>query len=329
MDLFKTARENGFPCPVSPIELDGEELRGVEIRREWRNIDLLIKSDRPHFVFAIENKIKGGERGDQLMRYKQTVGDEFGSVPSLYVFLTIEGDEPSEEDWVPYSYGDVHRVLARARNANQNSIGDDVLAFLEHYLRLIKGRLMDDPAIAELCQRIYKNHRQALQLIYEHTGPGVTRMVGIAEEVLRSQPQWTIVRRPAQRVRFIPKEWLGMLPPIGKEATVDNRLWLNLIFRTTSKALVFFASVRPTTDPELRRQVILRLSNDCGFKTFFKNKEHIGTSFTNLGRETVIKWNEDEDLEEEVIAQAIRKKLDDLALRLKSVPNALKPILQP
>jgi len=152
MDLFKSARENGFTCPVSPIELDGEELRGVEVRREWRNIDILIRCDQPPFVTAIENKIHSGEHSKQLVRYRETVEAEFHDMPSMYVFLTVEGDEPSERDWVPYSYRDLHRVLTRVRNANETSIGDFVLAFLDHYLRLIRGRLMDDPAIAELCQ---------------------------------------------------------------------------------------------------------------------------------------------------------------------------------
>ena len=95
MDLFKTARENGFVCPVSPIELDGEELRGVEIRREWRNIDLLIRCQQPSFVVAIENKIHSHEHGNQLTCYRQTIEAEYSTVPSMYVFLTIEGDESS------------------------------------------------------------------------------------------------------------------------------------------------------------------------------------------------------------------------------------------
>jgi len=50
MDLFKSARENGFPCPVSPIELDGEDLRGVEVRREWKHIDLVLLNNAPLHV---------------------------------------------------------------------------------------------------------------------------------------------------------------------------------------------------------------------------------------------------------------------------------------
>ncbi|MFA7238170.1 MAG: PD-(D/E)XK nuclease family protein [Phycisphaeraceae bacterium] len=43
MDLFKKARGDGMDVPLSPVELDGAELRGVDIRREWHNIDILIK----------------------------------------------------------------------------------------------------------------------------------------------------------------------------------------------------------------------------------------------------------------------------------------------
>lgn len=324
MDLFKTARENGFTCPVSPIELDGEELRGVEVRREWRNIDLLIRCDQPHFVVAIENKIKSGEHSNQLARYRESVGLEFGNVPSLYVYLTIEGDDPSEEDWVPYSYADLHRVLERVRNASETAIGLDVLAFLDHYLRLIRGRLMEDPVITELCQRIYKNHRQALQLIYELTGSGTGRVLSIVEEQLLQQGGWRIVKRTSQRLRVIPLDWIDLLPPVGKESNVNNRLWVNIIFRIASNSLVSFVSVRPTSDSTIRRQAILRLTEECGLKTFFKNKEHIGSSYTNLGRETVIRWKNDEEPEEEAITLAVQKKLDQLVQRLESVPNVLR-----
>src|SRR6185312_1981262 len=52
MDLLKAAP----PAlrPLSPIEIDGVDLRGVEVRREWHNIDLLIVSRQPAFVVVVE-----------------------------------------------------------------------------------------------------------------------------------------------------------------------------------------------------------------------------------------------------------------------------------
>src|SRR5690606_4732242 len=45
MDLMRQAPPE--MRPLSPVELDGEELHGVEVRREWRNIDLLITCKEP------------------------------------------------------------------------------------------------------------------------------------------------------------------------------------------------------------------------------------------------------------------------------------------
>lgn len=330
MDLFKTARENGFPCPVSPVELDGEDLRGVDVRREWKNIDLLVRCQQPSFVIAIENKIKSGEHSDQLNRYRQTVEGEFGTMPSMYVFLTVEGDEPSEEDWVPYSYGDVYRVLSRVRNANEASIGEDVLAFLDHYMRLLRGRLMDDPKIDELCQTIYKNHRQAIDLILDRIGTGAGRIVVKIDELLREQGRWIVVKRTSQRVRFIPREWEDMLPSVGQESLVNNRWWFNLVFRVVKNRLIFHASVRPTSDLELRRRVIDRLTetaDEFGFKTFFKNKKHVGNRYTTLGRETVMTWKQDEGPDEEGITNVVQEMLVQLMMRLAGMPDALRPII--
>jgi hypothetical protein len=329
MDLFKSARENGFPCPVSPIELDGEELRGVEIRREWRNIDLLIHCNQPSFVIAIENKIKSSEHGDQLERYQTTVRAEFGSAPSMYVFLTVEGDDPSEdakEDWVPYSYGNLHRVLKRVHETNRNSIGDDVLAFVDHYLRLIRGRLMDDEKIVELCQRIYKNHRQALQLIYEHAGSPAAGLVGDIERVVAEHKGgWHIVNQTPKQLIFVPNEWLAF-PPIGSRATFDKRCWIVLRFELRETKGFFSATVWPTTDISLRQKAIKRLTKDkdeFGFRLLLKTTSD---RWSQLGRESIGTWSEENGPDEEAVLAAVRKKLDELEKRLAGVPAALKPI---
>jgi hypothetical protein len=141
MDLLRQAPID--KRPLSPIDLDGGELKGVEIRREWQNIDLLIACHEPHFVIAIENKIDSGEHSDQLKRYKEQMLSDKPAKP-MFVFLTREGKEPTDTDWVKYSYADIHRVLERAKRLYATSIGDDVRMFLEHYLNLIRGRFMDN-----------------------------------------------------------------------------------------------------------------------------------------------------------------------------------------
>jgi hypothetical protein len=72
--------------PFSPIKLDSAEMRGVRVRREYRNIDILIECDEPRFVIAIENKIGSREHSDQLRRYKKTVKELFGDAPAQLVY---------------------------------------------------------------------------------------------------------------------------------------------------------------------------------------------------------------------------------------------------
>src|SRR5437870_4902030 len=58
MDLLKATPAD--LRPLSPIELDGTDLRGVEVKREWKNIDLLITCKEPRFAVVIENKVGSG-----------------------------------------------------------------------------------------------------------------------------------------------------------------------------------------------------------------------------------------------------------------------------
>jgi hypothetical protein len=46
----------------------------------------------------------------------------------------------------------------RVVDTNRTAINDDVLAFLEHYLRIIRSQLMEDPQIDKFCKRIHQNH---------------------------------------------------------------------------------------------------------------------------------------------------------------------------
>src|SRR3954452_18217002 len=88
----------------------------------------------------------------------------------MFVFLTRVGEEPTDTDWVKYSYADIHRVLERTKKLYATSIGDDVLIFLEHYLNLIRGRFMDNKEIEDLCLKIYRKHRSAIETIWAHIG---------------------------------------------------------------------------------------------------------------------------------------------------------------
>ncbi len=155
-------------------------------------------------MIAIENKINSQEHSDQLARYRQTVAESSELshyAKPQYVFLTRDGDEPTDSNWTIYTYADLHRSLSRCREINHSQMGDDVLAFLDHYLRLVGSRMMDDAKITELCQEIYKNHRQAIDLIRDRVAD---TPFGYAEvlELLQNSQDWQVLRQGKASINF-------------------------------------------------------------------------------------------------------------------------------
>ena len=65
------------PVTISPAQVELMNLDDVEVIREWRNIDVFVKSNLNKFCLLIENKIKSRESLGQLMRYKAAVESEY------------------------------------------------------------------------------------------------------------------------------------------------------------------------------------------------------------------------------------------------------------
>lgn len=325
MDLLKRAGEQGLPRALSPVELDGIELQGVEVRREWRSIDLLITCKDPAFVVAIENKVDSGEHSDQLQRYERIVRDEWPNTRKQFVYLTRDGEEASDEDWVPYSYADIHRVLSRCRAAYANSIGDDVLAFLDHYLSLIGSRFMDDPQIDELCQRIYKNHRQAIELIVERGRWRHGGVTGLIRGVLEADERWYITPRYTRRERwvdFYPRAWQEWLPPISTRGDRDN--WFTWGFSCEEDHLQFWCGPWNTSDNSLRERVIERLTRDP--QEFGMSRGRTSAGWTQLLRTVPARWD-DGPPDDEQLLEAVRRQIDQSWQQAARVGDALRPII--
>lgn len=270
MDMLAKAPRELRPC--SPVELDGLDLGQVELHRERDHIDILIVIDEPKLVFAIENKVDSTEHSGQLERYREVVARRYPDHKPLLVYLTRQGDEPSDESWSAYSYADLHQTLARVRRLNEGGVGEDVAAFLDHYLRMIGSRFMNDPKIDELCERIYKNHRQALDLIFERRGDPRRQFVEtFAEAIAELDYQGDVSDRTSSNYRFIPREWMDVLPPINSRPQMHPNGWMFMTFAVNAslnKAYIEIV-IGPTSDLEERSRLIEHIQlhgEEFGFK---------------------------------------------------------------
>lgn len=332
MDLLKAAPVS--LRPFSPIEMDGTDLRGVTVRREWQNIDLLITCEQPAFVVAIENKIDSREHSNQLQRYQETIKrllDSQGNTSpdnQMFVFLTPDGSEASEKQWVSYSYGDIHRVLSRVRQTCANAIGNDVLVFLDHYLTLIGTRLMDDAKIDELCQRIYNTHRQALQLIYERAGSPESGILADVEAAMQEDSRWHVFYRTGRFLDFVPRSWMDWMPSVGVDSKEHPKSWIVFRFLTEHDVLFFYAEIRKMSDSSLRSTIVDKLVVDGAQLGFSPKKGKLTGFYTRIHKaERIYDWKNEEGPDEIKIRAATKKKLDELYPKLHGLERFLQNLV--
>ncbi len=319
--------------PLSPIDLDGVELRGVDVRTEWNRVDVLITCEEPAFVVAIENKIDSGEHSDQLSRYHEAVTRHFGDRRALYVFLTREGDEPSEAQWTPYSYRQLHRVLERVSRTSEGAIGDDVRVFLDHYVLLLRSRFMDHPDIDDLVAKIYKQHRQAIDLIVERKPDPKTELVDATVGALRHHIDFDDrVAKGSMRTlrRLVPRLWSEILPAVGSDASFPSSwCYVAVTAEVSGKTpkLVIRSVVRET-EPATVREVLVRLIEGAdpevsGFKR--TSRRGITASMSRVSHMTVLKGGELDALDDDT-HRRITQRVESFAREFEKMTTFLRRV---
>lgn len=136
------------------------------VYREWKNIDILILSDKEKLAVIIENKVTSNEHDNQLNRYKKTLEIEYPDYKKIFLYLTPDGLEPSDSDWDILTYTNVVEILENIKN--KNNLLPDVTLLMNNYIDVIRRDIVQDQNLVEICNKIYNKHKKALDLIYEY-----------------------------------------------------------------------------------------------------------------------------------------------------------------
>ena len=190
----------------SLFDLDGWDLTQAEVRREWRNIDILILDKNNQFVCVIENKVDSGESGDQLKRYLQLVEQEFAQYKKAFVFLTKFGNSPSEDSYIPFTYKDLVFVIENALVRRESQLNYEIKLFVQHYLDMVRRHIVEDSDLQELCRKLYKNHHRAIDLIFEHRQDYIAEVGKVIQGYISSRKDDIFsINDSTTYIKFLPK----------------------------------------------------------------------------------------------------------------------------
>lgn len=192
---------------ISPIDLDVWDLHDTTIWRERDNIDILMFNERLNFMIVVENKIKSLEHSDQLTRYRKHISERYQNVKTVYLFLSLDGREPSDIHYGPITYETVCSVIEEICSTREKTLGPDVAVLLRHYAQMLRRYLMEDSKLIELSQQIYGKHRRALDFIFEQRPDVQSDLADVLKQNISAHFGLVSDHCTKSYVRFAPRAW--------------------------------------------------------------------------------------------------------------------------
>lgn len=269
----------GSPTALDIIQAD---LRDVEVRREWQNIDIFLLSRRNNWAFIIENKFDARQHGDQLVRYMSKVRSTFereeGRLDIRGIFLTLHDEEPEDASYAPIGYGSICELLTGILNSGGEMLDRQVRTFLDHYVEIIReaaGMSEERERMEQLARSLYRSHRKALDFIIRHGATtNFAQAVDLAfGEGWQDRKSVEVAGKSLVKVRvggdicsFIPAAWQTALGGEGYRwpglekwwSGYPLACWLSLSpgNKGAEGTVSLFAEVGPVADPKARKTLI-------------------------------------------------------------------------
>lgn len=152
------------------------------VYRENNNIDILLVSEKNKIVVCIENKILSSESRGQLNKYQRYIERNYSNYKKIFVFLTPDGNEPTNPIWGIVTYKDIVEILEQLMQ--KNSMEKKAYYLIKDYVDILRRDVGMDDEIKEIVRKIYQQHKEALDLIFENIPDNLSLMSELYIEAL-------------------------------------------------------------------------------------------------------------------------------------------------
>ncbi len=191
--------------------------RHIGLEGERGRLDIRILNEKASFLCAIENKVWSPESGNQLAFYRRALENQYPSYRVRRVFLTPLGAEPEDPEerghWTKMTYADILGLVERTVEASESSANRDVMSFIRQYAVTLRRNIVPEVSndVHALARRIYRKHRQAIDLIIENQErykPDYAREAyGMFRKAIDEHPALQLGTCNPPYLRFLSSDW--------------------------------------------------------------------------------------------------------------------------
>ena len=253
--------------PVSLIDLDIWSFDDSAVFCERHNIDILLLNETHKLAIILENKIYSGEHSDQLERYFQSVETQYPEYRIFGIFLTPEGIQPTDERYLSASYKQVAEVAENFVERYASIMGAEIRSLMKHYAQMLRRHIVSDSEIEVLCQRIYRKHKRALDLILEHRPDRQAEISEALAAMIKDTPGMILDTEKKGYMIFAPEEWETPRLKEGAGWIPSNRMLVFGIENLPNK-LYLRLLIGPGPEPTRKRLLDMACAKKPPFKPF-------------------------------------------------------------
>jgi len=244
---------------ISVFDVCTANLDDVVIKREWKNIDLIAISEANKWILVLENKIHAKESRNQLTKYLESIKETFVGYEIVPIFLTLHQDGPGDQRYGTANYDQICNLLRFIVSIHDDNLNSRVVDFLNHYLKTLEVLTMNNDNLKKLCKKIYEDHKEALDLIFEYRNESETQFKIAANEFF-NQIQPKEKSSDGRMAWFVPTEIANTTKKVGREPWgwgYPIAFWF-VALRDGRLGLVM--EVGPILNPELRHDFLLMIN---------------------------------------------------------------------
>lgn len=196
---------------LSEFDVEFLDLTSIDVRREWKNIDLLIVAS--DVVICIENKIYAKEHSGQLGKYKSTIDASFPNHRKAFVYLTLFGENSEADDssYINYSHEALIDLLYKVSGTFKDRIAPSVLTYLNDYIISIKRNFMKTDHLNELAKRVYTGHKEIFDFVFDNRPDFAEELREIISKRVEARG-WIVGSENKGYVRFLTPELDKIIP---------------------------------------------------------------------------------------------------------------------
>jgi hypothetical protein len=196
---------------LSITQFDELDLDDVIVKREYKNMDILLASEKSSFLIVIENKIFSSEGGDQLTRYRNLAEEEYkNNKHIIFVYLSLFEQSISEheqENYLKITYEEIKLILSEVLNSSRLQLKDNIRFIIQQYLKSLQSLMNDNKELKILCKKLYRKYKPAFdEVIKYNLSSGYGKAPHNLEELILSKEDLELREKSSKTfVRFFPK----------------------------------------------------------------------------------------------------------------------------